>query len=124
MKLENEKSVNSFMCAINGIIRALRTEKHLRFDIFVAILMIVLGFALKINYVEWIACVISIGIMIFAELINTAIEYMVDLYTREKNEQAGRTKDISAGAVLILSAAVSVVGLIIFAPKIYSLIVK
>ncbi len=124
MRLENEKSKSSFVYAINGICSAIKTEKNLKFDVFVGIIIIVLGFLFRINMVEWIICIISIGLMLFAEIMNTAVEAVVDLYTREKNEQAGLAKDISAGAVLVMAISVAVVGLIIFLPKLYNIIIK
>ena len=121
MKLENEKSKNAFLCAIKGIGQAIKTERNLVFDIFVAIIVIILGFVFKINFPEWIICILSVGLMIFAELMNTAIETVVDMYTREKNDMAGKAKDISAGAVLVLAINVAIIGGIIFIPKIMSI---
>lgn len=124
MKLENEKCSNAFVCAIKGIKEALKTEANLKFDFIVAIIIIACGFVFKIEMIEWLFCILSIGAMLFAEVMNTAVEAVVDLYTREKNEQAGKAKDISAGAVLILSLNVAVIGGIIFIPKIIDLIGK
>ena len=121
MKLENEKSKNAFLCAIKGIGQAIKTERNLVFDIFVAIIVIILGFVFKINFAEWIICILSVGLMLFAELMNTAIETVVDMYTREKNDMAGKAKDISAGAVLVLAINVAIIGGIIFIPKIMSI---
>lgn len=121
MKLENEKSKNAFFCAIKGIGQAIKTERNLVFDIFVAIIVIILGFVFKINFSEWIICILSVGLMLFAELMNTAIETVVDMYTREKNNMAGKAKDISAGAVLVLAINVAIIGGIIFIPKIMSI---
>lgn len=121
MKLENEKSKNAFFCAIKGIGQAIKTERNLVFDIFVAIIVIILGFVFKINFSEWIICILSVGLMLFAELMNTAIETVVDMYTREKNDMAGKAKDISAGAVLVLAINVAIIGGIIFIPKIMSI---
>lgn len=119
MKLENEKCQNAFLCALNGLVKAIKTERNLKIDILIAIVVIIFGFVLKINNYEWIFCIFSIGIMLFAELINTAIETVVDMYTREKNEMAKRAKDISAGAVLVLAVNIAIVGGIIFIPKIF-----
>jgi len=124
MKLENEKCSNAFVCAYRGIKAAIKTESNLKFDIIVALIIILCGIVFKICVAEWVVCILSIGIMLFAELMNTAIESVVDLYTREKNMQAARAKDISAGAVLILSINVAIIGLIIFIPKISSMIIK
>lgn len=122
MKLENEKCSNSLVCAIRGVVNALKTEKNLRIDFIIAICIIAFSFAVKISFFEWMVCLVSIGLMLSAELFNTAIEYFVDMYTREKNEMAGKIKDISAGAVLILSLNIAIVGIIIFLPKIYGII--
>lgn len=124
MKLENEKCSNAFVCAIRGIKEALKTETNLKFDIVAAIIIIVCGVFFKINIIEWMICILAIGAMLFAEIMNTAVETVVDLYTREKNKQAGKAKDISAGAVLVLSINIAIVGLIIFIPKIIEFINK
>ncbi len=122
MKLDNEKCSNAFVCAARGIKEAIKTEVNLKFDILVAIIIIACGFFFRINMVEWIVCVLAIGVMLFAELMNTAVEAVVDLYTRENNKQAKKAKDISAGAVLVLSINVAAIGLIIFIPKVLDLI--
>ena len=121
MKLQNEKHKNPFYYAIKGWGHALKTELNLKFDVLVAILTIVLGIVFKISINEWIICITLIGLVLSAELMNTAIETVVDMFTREKNELAGKAKDISAGAVLILAIASAIVGGIIFIPKILSL---
>lgn len=121
MKLENEKCSNAFVCAARGIKEAIKTEANLKFDILFAIIIIACGFFFRINMVEWIVCILTIGVMLFAEVMNTAVEAVVDLYTREKNEQARKAKDISAGAVLVLAIVSAVIGAIIFIPKIISL---
>lgn len=124
MKLENEKCSNAFVCAAKGIKEAIKTETNLKFNIVVAIIIIACGFLFKIGTTEWIVCILSIGIMLFAEIMNTAVEATVDLVTREYNKQAKKAKDISAGAVLILSINVAIIGLIIFVPKIVGLIYR
>ena len=124
MKLENEKCSNAFVCAVRGLREAIKTEKNVKFDIVVATIIIAFGFYFRISTIEWIVCVLSIGVMLFAEFMNTAIEATVDLVTREKNKQAEKAKDISAGAVLILSINVAVIGLIVFIPKLIELIHK
>ncbi|MBR2744233.1 MAG: diacylglycerol kinase family protein [Clostridia bacterium] len=106
-----------FVCAIRGILSALKTEKNVKIDFAIAILVIICGFCFRISCIEWIVCILCIALVLFAELINTGIETVVDLYTREKNELAKKAKDISAGAVFILAINVAVVGLIIFLPK-------
>lgn len=122
MKLENEEKKNTFICALNGIKQAIKTETNLKIDCIIAILVIVAGFVFKINYIEWFICILSIGLVLSVEIMNTAIETVVDMFTREKNELAGKAKDISAGSVLVVAIIVAILGCMIFIPKIYNLL--
>lgn len=122
MKLEGEKIKNPFKFAISGWKQALKTELNLKIDIIVAIIIIVLGIVLKISINELIICIALIGCVISAELMNTAIETVVDMYTREKNDMAKKAKDISAGAVLLIAIISAIIGAIIFIPKIINYI--
>ncbi len=117
MKLENEKNKNTFVCAIDGIKSAIKTERNLKIHCIITIIVIIAGLIFKISPLEWCICLLCIGLVISAELINTAIETTVDMYTREKNELAGRAKDIAAGAVFIMSIFPAIIGIIIFLPK-------
>jgi diacylglycerol kinase len=85
-------------------------------------LVIILGFILKIDLQEWVICILLIGAVIGAELMNTAIETTVDMYTREKNELAKKAKDVSAGAVLIIAISSAIIGCMIFIPKLVHLL--
>lgn len=121
MRLENEKSKNTFIYALSGWKKAIKSEKNLKVDSIIAVIVIILGFLLKISISEWIICLLLIGCVLSAELMNTAIETVVDMYTREKNVLAEKAKDISAGAVLIIAVVAAIIGLIIFIPKIVML---
>ena len=94
MKLENEKYRSPFIYALRGWKQAIKTEKNLKFDCIMIIIVILLGIIFKISVNEWIICLLLIGIVISAELMNTAIETVVDMYTREKNDMAEKAKDI------------------------------
>lgn len=113
-----KKFIKSFKYAFNGIFESIRKEQNLRFHIVVMILVIIVGIFLKINQIEWMICLILFGLVISAELFNTAIENAIDLIINEKNEKARITKDASAGAVLVLAIVSAIVGLMIFVPKI------
>ena len=77
---------------------------------------------LKISKIEMIIITISIFLVIFAEVMNTAIEKTVDLVTQEYNEIAKIAKDVSAGAVLVLAINSIIIGLYIFGDKIINII--
>lgn len=116
-----ERLLNSFKYAFEGIFTALKTEQNIRIHIIIMILVIIFGIILKISNIEWIICIILFGIVISLELMNTAIENVVDLVTQEKNIKAKIAKDTAAGAVLISAIASAIIGLIIFVPKIINL---
>jgi diacylglycerol kinase len=108
----------SLSYAINGIRIALRYEPHMRVHVIAGFLASLLAFLLKINEVEWIYLLMTITLVLFAELMNTALEANVDLATKIKRPEAKIAKDAAAGAVLITSINALICGIIIFAPKI------
>ena len=118
-KIKSKKLINSFKYAIEGICEAFKTERNMKIHIFVMILVIVAGILLKINKLEWIICVLCFAMVIGGELLNTAIETVVDIAMPYKNEKAKIAKDVSAGAVLVFAIGAVICGLIIFVPKIF-----
>jgi undecaprenol kinase len=80
-----------------------------------------LGFYFKITKAEWLAIVLTIGFVITFELINTAIEEIVDSFTDQVHPAAKKAKDVSAAAVLIASITAVIIGILIFLPLILSL---
>lgn len=116
------KRVWSFRYASRGIRNSILTQTNLRIHLIATILVVMLGIFLKISNIEWIAIIISCGMVIAAELINTAIEELTDLLSPNYHKKAGYAKDASAGAVLILAIASAIVGSIIFVPKLLNLI--
>ena len=122
--MKNKKLINSFKYAFAGIISAFKTERNMKIHIIIMVLVIVAGIVLEINKIEWIICTICFAIVIGGELFNTAIEIVVDLAMPKINENAKRSKDISAGGVLIFAIGSAIVGLIIFLPKLILLIKK
>ncbi len=117
--MKNKSLINSFKYAFTGIISALKKERNMKIHFVIMILVIAMGIFYKLNSIEWIICTICFALVISLEMVNTAIEFCVDLAMPEKNEFAKHAKDISAGAVLIMAIASSVIGLIIFIPKVF-----
>jgi diacylglycerol kinase len=89
---------------------------------FFAGLAIYLGFILHISGTEWVVVILTIGIVILAETINTAIEIDINLTSPTYHPYARDTKDVAAGAVLMTTVMAGIVGLIIFLPKIVVLL--
>lgn len=120
--IDNKRLVNSFKYAFQGIRQAYKGEQNLKIHTFMAILVIVFGFFLRISYLEWLACLILIGLVILAEFMNTAIEYVVDLASPNIHPLAKAAKDTASAGVLIMAIISAIIGLIIFIPKIIDFI--
>lgn len=112
------KFLKSVYYAVNGIWNALKTERNFKIQLVCAIGVVILGWYFQIAASEWLAIFICIGMVLGAELFNSAIEHLSNIVHREEHPIIGKIKDMSAGAVLLLATASLVVALIIFAPKI------
>lgn len=111
-------ATKSFVYAFEGIREAIKSEPNFRFHLIVAVLAIILGKALNLHDFEWLILVITILLVLILELINTAIEAIVDLVSPEYNRKAKIAKDVSAAAVLFGVIAAVCVGAFLFLPKV------
>ena len=108
-----------FLFAIQGFRTAVRTERNIKVMIGGGIGAIVAGFIVGLDPLSWAIVLVCCGVVISAELLNTAVETVVDLVSPEFHPLAGRAKDIAAAAVWVLSVLVAVVGIIVFANAIF-----
>lgn len=118
---KSRKSKNiaqSFGYAFEGLGYALRTVNNLRIHLLFTLLVVFGGMFFKISRMEYLVCLIFVALVISLELVNTAIEEVVDLCSPEINQLAKRSKDVAAGAVLFSAVIAFVVGCVIFVPKI------
>jgi diacylglycerol kinase (ATP) len=121
--MSNKKSfsiqdrLKSFVFAFSGIKTFFSTEHNSWIHVIAAITAISLGIVLKINDYQWCLIVMVIGLVIVAEIINTAIEKIVDMVSPQYNEMAKKVKDMSAAAVLVAAITALCVGVFIFVPK-------
>ncbi len=106
--------VKSFKHAVNGIIWAFKNERNMKIHGAITVLVLISGFVLKINKLDWIILILCIGLVLAAELINTAIEKTLDLLHPQHSRKVKVIKDVSAGAVLILSFIAAVIGVVVF----------
>lgn len=116
-----QKFIYSFGYAFKGLRSFFISTQNAWIHSAITVLVIIAGFAFHIAVIEWIAIVFAIGMVFTAEAFNTAVEEWVDSIRSEHDEKAGNVKDISAGAVLISAISAAVIGLLIFAPKIFAL---
>lgn len=105
----------SFLFALNGI-RFAWAGNNFRIQIVFAVLIIILGLTVGISATEWLIVFIFIGLVLAFEILNTALEHLVDFVSPEFHRVAGKIKDLAAGAVLILALTSVIAGFIIFAP--------
>lgn len=122
LKLDNKRLVNSFKYAFEGIAQTYKVEQNLKIHTFIAILVLVFGFFLKISYLEWLICLVLIGLVLMAEFFNTAIEYVVDLASPKVHPLAKAAKDTASAGVLMMAIISAIIGGVIFIPKLIDFI--
>ena len=113
--------LKSFIYAFHGICICITQEHNAWIHSLITALVISAGFIFHISIMEWIAISLCISIVFSAELINTAIERLTDKISPDYHPDAGIIKDLAAGAVLICAFFSTIIGLLIFVPKIYAL---
>lgn len=101
-----------------------RTERNMRIHLTFTVLVIIFGWILRISITEWLLCLLCFGLVFTAEMVNTAIENVVDLVSPQQNKLAGKAKDMAAGAVLVSAIISACIGLIIFIPKLWAFILS
>ncbi len=107
---------------LDGISYVTKNEKNFKREIALGIIALILSYILKIDKIEFIIVLTMICLVLTTEIINTAIERTVDLVTKEYHELARIAKDVSAGSVLVTSIFSLIIGIIIFIPKIITLL--
>ena len=112
----------SFGYAIAGIVACIRQERNMKIHLTAAILVTAAGTLLRISAAEWMVCLILFGLVMSLELVNTALEAVVDLVTQEQRPLAKKAKDAAAGAVLVSAVMAAIIGLIIFLPKVAAIL--
>jgi undecaprenol kinase len=115
MKSNNFKDSLGF--AIQGLIQVVKYERNFRTHIGFAIAVILAGIWSDLRLMEWLIIILCIAGMLSLELLNSALERVVDLASPKTHELAKQAKDMSAGAVLVFACASAIIGILIFLPK-------
>jgi len=105
--------------AFKGAVLLLKTEASIKIQFAIALIVTVAGFYFHISTIEWIVQLLAIGLVMSLEGVNTAIEEIANFIHPERHEKIGLIKDIAAGAVFIASVFASIIGLIIYLPKLF-----
>lgn len=106
-----------FSNAFKGLWVIISEEKSLWVHFFATFIVIIAGIIFKLDAIEWALIVFAVGIVIGFEIMNTAIEYLVDIFSFEYNIKAKKIKDVAAMATLFVTIIAIVIGLLIFVPE-------
>ena len=115
-------ALSSFKYAIRGLKEVIKSERNAKIHLFLAFLAIVSSIILRVGVLEFLFVFLSIVLVIFAEIVNTAIEKTLDLISQENNHAIQITKDMMAAAVLLTAIGAIVVAVIVFIPRIIEII--
>lgn len=112
----------SFRCAGEGVLTGFATQRNLRIQGSIGALAVLAGLVLGLRAVEWAVLALAIGLVLVAELCNTAIEAAVDVACPDFHDLARLAKDASAGAALVAALTSVAVGVFLFLPRIIALL--
>ncbi|MGL6277992.1 MAG: diacylglycerol kinase [Gaiella sp.] len=107
--------LDSFNYAFEGIVHVLRTQRNMRIHFAAAVVVLVAALAFDVSRLELIALLLAIAFVLFAEMVNTAIEAAIDVASTSFDPMAKLAKDVGAGAVLIAAITALAVGYLVFA---------
>lgn len=119
--LKPSRFIDSVNCAIEGVLFATRTQKHMRWHLFSAAALLVASLLLRVPLQEFVVLLLAAAFVLFAELMNTAVEAVVDLVTPDFHPLAKRAKDLAAGGVLAAAVAAGVAGYFILSRHLFPL---
>lgn len=115
------RSVN---VALDGIVHTLRHERNMRVHFIIGFLVLIAGVYLDLSSVEFMFLCFAVTFVLFAEMINTAVEYSIDLINDEYHPLAKVVKDIAAGAVFVSAVNAAIAGYILFVKRVQWVIRK
>lgn len=113
--MARHRLIDSFTCAIEGIIYVLKTQRNMRIHFAAAAAVLVLALVLDLSRIDFLFICVAIFLMLFAEMVNTAAELTIDLISETYHPLARLVKDIGAGAALLAAINAVVIGYLVFA---------
>ena len=113
-KLKNDNFIEAWYNAINGIVYTATTQRNFRIQLVLAVIVLALSLFYGLGTTEFLCLVFALFFVIFAEMVNTAIETVVDLFVDVYHPKAKIAKDVAAGAVVLSACNALIVGYFIF----------
>ncbi|MFD1018794.1 diacylglycerol kinase family protein [Thalassobacillus hwangdonensis] len=111
-----------FRVACAGIILVIRNERNFRIHLVAGAIVIIAGLLLRVSLLEWTVLLLTIAMVLSLEMINTSIERVMNHLSPEFHPAVGAVKDVAAGAVLVAAIFSIIIGMIIFLPKLTSIL--
>lgn len=108
--------------ALKGMYIAVREEQNMRIHLLAVAVVTFAGVYLGLSAIEWAIIALTIGFVVSLEMVNAAIEGIVDHVQPEYHKQAGKIKDLAAGAVMVAAIVATIIAVYIFGNKIFNLI--
>ena len=125
MQVKKNKNVEQALKnATNGIMLAAKGEKSIHREFGITVVVLILAAIFKISKIELILVILAIALVIVTEMVNTAIELCIDIYTDKFNMYAKKAKDIAAGAVVISIVFAGFIGTFVFYDKVMEVLDK
>ena len=116
-KQKKDPLYKSFGYAFAGIFAVVTKERNMKIHCMAVVCVVIAGVVFHITPIEWCICLTLFGLVMALEMVNTAVEAVVDLVIEERKPLAKLAKDAAAGAVLIAAIMAAIAGMIIFIPK-------
>lgn len=104
----------SFLCALNGLRAVLREERNFQIEIGIGVLVIASAFFFQFSFIEMALCFLAVGMVLAAEIVNTALEDLCDKVEPQRDAAIGKIKDIMAAYVLVSCLAALAIGIVVF----------
>ena len=118
MDYKSKNARDSFYYALCGLADAWRSERNMRFHTAATAFALVLGIWFRLERIEWLFFFSAVFLVMTMEMLNTSLERVVDLFTREYHPLARLAKNAAAGAALLAAVYAVIVGIMIFLPRI------
>lgn len=112
--MESSSVGKSFACAIRGVVHAVKTQRNMRIHLAAAVAVIGAALAVRVSLADFLFLLVAIFAVLVAEMFNTAIELTIDFVSTTYHPMARIIKDVTAGAVLLVSIGAAVVGGMVF----------
>ncbi len=108
------RTIYSFRHASRGLVWALSSQANLRVHLVVGVVVLIAALIFRFSAIEFALLFVCISIVVAAELVNTALEVLIDYAWPERQPMVGRAKDVAAAAVLLAAIGTAVVGILLF----------